>query len=468
MRMTHAQMLRMSADPVRKCPDVWIDLEYLYADSTPVCGASYAVRSRTGSLVAAGKLDGLGFAHILLDTNASGLTYSFSNDPQTLVILRKPVSHNQAPEEGWYNKTADGLAATGNWVWGVLQGDFNEDATVSQIIAGTVLTLVPFVDQAGDIRDVVANLKKLIWEKKYDDFWVWLSLVLTLIGAIPELGSLLKGVLKTVIAKGANLESVKKVFNYFAKGNASTWLKKVRDGDLAKHGQEVIAKLRSLLTYIKDKLQFVRARTAGTQFFAKLKTKIDDTIISVSEVQARVEAQVKKAVDYMKQKIDDVLGKKKPVEHPGKVLDQNTVVQEAKPPKSKKVVLQENKVDGKLAEMEARRYVQREGYEIVGEQVNVKTSRSIREVDILGRNRKTGELKAFEIKSGGAKRSKLQKAKDDAMENSGGTIFGKNADKQVIFGKDHPNAWEAGAKSSKSLKIKTEVIDDAKLQTMVD
>jgi len=49
--------------------------------------------------------------------------------------------------------------------------------------------------------DIVANLKLLIWEKRYNDKWVWLALVLRLFGLIPVLGSMAKGILK-IVAEG--------------------------------------------------------------------------------------------------------------------------------------------------------------------------------------------------------------------------------------------------------------------------
>lgn len=84
------------------------------------------------------------------------------------------------------------------WIWGLLQGDFNEDPSVSQQIVGGLLSLIPGVDQVFDARDVIANLYALIGQGKVDQAEPWFNLVVTLIGAIPEVGSIVKTVVKLV------------------------------------------------------------------------------------------------------------------------------------------------------------------------------------------------------------------------------------------------------------------------------
>ncbi|MGZ8355379.1 MAG: hypothetical protein ACXWVF_02095 [Telluria sp.] len=99
---------------------------------------------------------------------------------------------------GWIESAKKDLAACAEWVWEVLQGDFNDNASTAQVVTGTVISMIPFVDQICDVRDVVANCKKINGEP--DHTWHWVSLVLTLIGLIPSVGSLLKGCGKVLFA----------------------------------------------------------------------------------------------------------------------------------------------------------------------------------------------------------------------------------------------------------------------------
>jgi hypothetical protein len=96
-----------------------------------------------------------------------------------------------APTE-WIESGRKSLAAGAEWIWEVLQGDFNDDASTTQIAVGTVISMIPLVDQICDVRDVVANCKKI--DQEPSNNWHWMSLVLTLIGLFPGLGSLFKDV----------------------------------------------------------------------------------------------------------------------------------------------------------------------------------------------------------------------------------------------------------------------------------
>lgn len=99
---------------------------------------------------------------------------------------------------GWVEQGQRNLVAGAEWIWEVLQGDFNDDASTAQIMTGTVISMIPFVDQICDVRDLVANCKKINQEPSRS--WHWLSLALTLIGLFPSLGSLFKGCLKVMFA----------------------------------------------------------------------------------------------------------------------------------------------------------------------------------------------------------------------------------------------------------------------------
>lgn len=80
------------------------------------------------------------------------------------------------------------------WFWQAVQGDFNDNRSTGQIVADAAISMIPLVDQICDVRDLIANCKKL--RQDSSDTWAWVALVLTLIGLVPFLGSFVKGVLK--------------------------------------------------------------------------------------------------------------------------------------------------------------------------------------------------------------------------------------------------------------------------------
>ena len=64
-----------------------------------------------------------------------------------------------APAE-WIDSAGESLAAAAEWIWEVLQGDFNEEQSNAQMITGMVISMIPGVDQLCDVREVVANCGK--------------------------------------------------------------------------------------------------------------------------------------------------------------------------------------------------------------------------------------------------------------------------------------------------------------------
>lgn len=103
-----------------------------------------------------------------------------------------------APVNKTIKKGQETLSDIAEWLWVVIQGDFAEEQTTAQIVTGAVVSMIPFVDQICDVRDICANAQKINEDK--ENPWGWISLILTLIGLFPVLGSLFKGIFKVVLA----------------------------------------------------------------------------------------------------------------------------------------------------------------------------------------------------------------------------------------------------------------------------
>jgi hypothetical protein len=112
--------------------------------------------------------------------------------------LENALTWFRAAPTNWLKSAKKDLSAAAEWIWGVIQGDFNENATTAQTVTSTAVSMIPFVDQICDVRDVVANCKKINDEPSQS--WHWVALVLTLIGLFPFLGSFFKGCGKVMFA----------------------------------------------------------------------------------------------------------------------------------------------------------------------------------------------------------------------------------------------------------------------------
>ncbi len=84
----------------------------------------------------------------------------------------------------------------GQWLWEAIQGDFNEDRTAGQITADMVISLIPIVNTICDIRDLCANVRA--YRKDPNNKLTLFFIALTIIGFFPEIGSVIKGVVKIV------------------------------------------------------------------------------------------------------------------------------------------------------------------------------------------------------------------------------------------------------------------------------
>ena len=108
-----------------------------------------------------------------------------------LASIAAPV--NKAMKKG--QETLEDIA---EWLWVVIQGDFAQEQSTAQVVTGTVISMIPFVDQICDVRDICANSMKI--NEDSNNPWAWIGLILTLIGLFPVLGSLFKGIFKVILA----------------------------------------------------------------------------------------------------------------------------------------------------------------------------------------------------------------------------------------------------------------------------
>jgi hypothetical protein len=87
----------------------------------------------------------------------------------------------------------------GAWLLGALGGEWVDEQTFSQIAVDFVLSVIPVVDQAADGRDLAAHVYRLGFKGEHDQWMRWVSLVFTLVGLVPEVGSVIKSASKAAL-----------------------------------------------------------------------------------------------------------------------------------------------------------------------------------------------------------------------------------------------------------------------------
>ncbi|MFK7871114.1 MAG: hypothetical protein AB8B58_17985 [Roseobacter sp.] len=299
-------------DPTCPCEDNWVLIRYEHADGTGVAGASYIVQivtgDATGEVLAQGTTDENGEARATLPDGVGEVEYYFFHDPEG-----EPYEDPEAtapieePEPGFFTRLWDNIAAVGDWVLGVLQGDFNEDASTSQIIARMILTMIPGIDQLADAQDIINILYRLIWKREWDVPAHWILLVITLIGLIPTFGSLAKGILKMVLRKAGDISALRSlygIFNFFNVGNAHSWLKEFSrrlTGDILEWAVDT---LNRLLTRASEYMAWAKTRLGGLTGW---NSRLDDGIAHIAEFREVAAEKLREAATTLQSKLLDTL-----------------------------------------------------------------------------------------------------------------------------------------------------------------
>lgn len=186
-----------------------------------------------------------------------------------------------------YN-TSKVIADQGSWLWGMLKGDFNKDPSMSQIIVGGLISLIPIADQVCDVRDVIANLITLSDEKARtkDNY---MALALTSVGIIPEIGSATKTIVKMSRAKDISKVKLFKFMEYF---------------------EEALTKLKIKCPWGKAPETWLRSRPwkgIATQAFNTLKNNIDRILSVINKCLIRFNGALKAALAKFQATLNHVL-----------------------------------------------------------------------------------------------------------------------------------------------------------------
>ena len=139
-----------------------------------------------------------------------------------------------------------------DWLWGTVQGAFNEKQSTSQIVVDAVIGMIPLVGDATAARDLIAVSVRLADDpKKREETLEWVLLVVLIFALIPVVGGVIKGVgrlllkaAKEATEHAAALREIIEFCNRVGHGNAVKWIKTL---DLASYQGQVLAKFNALM-----------------------------------------------------------------------------------------------------------------------------------------------------------------------------------------------------------------------------
>jgi len=137
---------------------------------------------------------------------------------------------------------------------------------------------------------------------------VWIGFFITLIGLVPTVGSVIKGILKLLLKNTEKiLKEIIQVFNYFLKGNAIHWLKKLQS-DMGKHADDAAKIGIDIFNAIISKLKEVKEYIPG--FMKHTHQMIKDWIETLSILKRKINGQFAEIGDDFAGRIGRVLAKR--------------------------------------------------------------------------------------------------------------------------------------------------------------
>lgn len=206
-------------------------------------------------------------------------------------------------------QAATAVQDSANWVGGSLQGEFNQQATVGQILVDAVISMFPVAGEITAARDATAiGLRMHESEAALNDTWQWVSLVLCLLAVVPVIGGVLKGVGRLVVRAARKSEDLVKVaqevLSFLRKmgyGDATQWLKAL---DFAKYQGDILNAVNELTQRISHAAQFIQQRIGSV-----LPQGVQNTLQAVPQGMARIQAKAKSMVPLALKELNNNLNK---------------------------------------------------------------------------------------------------------------------------------------------------------------
>jgi hypothetical protein len=199
---------------------------------------------------------------------------------------------------------------TGDWLWGLIQGGFNEQQSVSQIIVDACIGMIPVVGDVTAVRDVLAVTIRLADDPaKRQEVMQWVELVIGLLALIPVAGGAIKGVGKLLMRVGKNaadhakiLREAIELLHRLGNGNA---VKYIRELDLTRHTAELQRHFRSVIGRLTTTIDAI-IRRASLLLPAGMKTRLQQLKAALNQLLALGDRMIPDAVKELNARLKTI------------------------------------------------------------------------------------------------------------------------------------------------------------------
>jgi hypothetical protein len=201
----------------------------------------------------------------------------------------------------------------------LLLGDFEENQSSAALVVGGLLGLIPILDQVLDARDVSGTLFKINqaggFNRASTDQIV--NFGFAAFGAIPEVGSVFKGVFKPLYkqrkaAKGAvhsGLHGVEAMLG-MKKGGAIAWIRKELIGKWAARTQGAIATANAALAATIELTEFLATASGWKDYLVpdSIQELAKQLLPGLKGLRGQLAAPIQRASNEIREFLEDLLG----------------------------------------------------------------------------------------------------------------------------------------------------------------
>ena len=300
-------------------------IEYRYQDGSPVENAPYTILFDEGTELS-GALDSSGVCELqnqpvgryqvilgedtrVYDPTVTGQANPlFGQLPVATAIALGEQQINDKQPVGLFDQAMAIANQAGEWTWGTLHGDFNQNPSTSQIVVGSIISMIPFVDQAMDVRDIIANVMLLTDDDKANDNSGWLGLALTGIGLVPVLGSAIKGVGKVILKHSdSSLDAALAVMRKISKGDPVAYLRQLDWNNL---GRDAAKQVKELIKTTINALDGIRNSTVyRTLLPSTTLNNLSEVSTKLKTIMPKVEQGIMNATRTIRDQVNSALAK---------------------------------------------------------------------------------------------------------------------------------------------------------------
>ena len=194
-----------------------------------------------------------------------------------------------------------------DWMWGTVQGAFNEKQTTSQIIVDAVVGMIPLVGDATAARDLIAVGSRLASQpEKREEVTEWVLLIIFIFALIPVVGGVIKGVGRLLLRMGKdaaeNQKLLQEIIGFLNRINHGDSLKFFRELDIGKYQSQLINKFNAFADKLVEALTAIKTKLDW--FISKdMRRSIDTWITQFTELKRLGGKMIPQAVKDLNQRL---------------------------------------------------------------------------------------------------------------------------------------------------------------------